>query len=89
VNDFGQGWSEMRWSTTEIRIDEIWYGNIGSTTQWRRDQELNAEAAVTDHHYQVNEVQPPVPQSLTSTVAPQQPKPIDQQQQQLNNRIKD
>jgi len=54
---------------------------------------LNAEAAVTDHHYQVNEVQPPVPQSLTSTVAPQQPKPIDQQQQQqqqqLNNRIKD
>lgn len=29
---------------------------------------LNAEAAVTDHNYQVNEVQPPVPQSLTSTV---------------------
>ena len=29
---------------------------------------LNAEAAVPDHNYQVNEVQPPVPQSLTSTV---------------------
>lgn len=51
---------------------------------------LNAEAAINDSSHLVNSVEPShLLQSSTVPVAPQQAKPIEQQQQQLSNRIKD